>query len=418
MKVALVNTNRYLQPPVIPVGVEYLLAPLAGAGHDVSVCDLAFAEDPRGELISFLDAHGPDVIGFSVRNTDTVIYGSNKFFLDDAAALVETAGRHTGRPIVVGGSATACGREPLRRYLGADYLVAGPGEVAFPELLEALEAGATPSAVIDGWSRGIIPNVSHPRGVSFDYAPYLEGRNPAGIEFRKGCNWACSFCVERKTPILARTRDAVLSEAGDLAQTGAGMAFLCDCEVNTDLDTTNGFLAALAEKDLGLGWSGYFKLIPFDPLMARLASRAGFGSVTVWVNSWDLSSETAPYQASDVTRFLELCAAEGIKVAVDLLVGYPGESTSSIESAIDLLAALRPSTVGITRHIRLYEGLPVCDDAASAGARLLGQLEDNASRLKPVFCCSVDGDWLREKVSADPLFVMEGGTGTVNYQRI
>ena len=132
----------------------------------------------------------------------------------------------------------------------------------------------------------------------------------------------------------------------------------------------------------------------------------------------DLSGGDAPYGAREVTRFIELCKVEGTRVAVDLLVGYPGESDESIERAFALLAGARPATVGVTAHIRLYETTPAAADAARAGGRLVGAVEDNPSLLKPVFYSSVDPDWLKEKIGGDKRFVMEGESRTVNYQRI
>jgi hypothetical protein len=38
--------------------------------------------------------------------------------------------------------------------------------------------------------------------------------------------------------------------------------------------------------------------------------------------------------------------------------------------------------------------------------------------LKPVFYTNIDGDWLKERISGDALFVLEGTKETVNYERI
>ena len=47
MRVALVNPNRYLEPPVIPLGIEYLAHYLDREGHEVEVIGLAFTADPE-----------------------------------------------------------------------------------------------------------------------------------------------------------------------------------------------------------------------------------------------------------------------------------------------------------------------------------------------------------------------------------
>ena len=418
MDVALINTNRYLAPPVIPVGLEYLVAPLEAHGHRVEVCDLAFSEDPEGDLVSFLDGSPAGVIGFTVRNVDTAHFIENTFFLDEKSSFIKTAKEHTGLPTVAGGASSLCAAEALREYLGVDFLVAGPGEKAFPEVVDALSFGKKPAAVTDGWTSGIYPDLSHPRGRLIDYKRYLDGGNPAGLEFRKGCNWECRFCVERARPVLARDVPAVVREARSLVEAGCREAFICDSEVNLDLEDTNRFLGALADEALGLKWTGYFRPVPFDERMARLASASGCNSLTLSVNSWDLSGGESRYGTSDVKRFCRLCTEAGIKVAVDLLVGYPGEDRGSVETALEVLSGVEASTVGVNPFIRLYETIPAREDAVVGGSgSLLGETRDNPSMLKPVYYSGIDAQWLEGLLSTDDRFILETG-GTVNYERV
>ena len=420
MKLALINTNRYLSPPVIPIGLEYLVSPLESAGHSVSILDLSFSENPPGDIAAFLDSSKPDVIGFSVRNVDTSVFGNDLFFLEDVKRLIAAAKEHSRVPTVAGGSATLCSQEPLRQYLGVDHLVCGPGEKAFPELLDAIESGKEAPRITDGWVSGIIPGLTHRRAALLDYGPYLEGGNPAGFEFRKGCDWECPFCVERKRKVLAREIPAVIKEATALKEAGVEKVFICDSEVNADLDRTNSLLEALAREELGIEWTGYFRPAPFDREMARHAAASGCRMLTLSVNSWDLSRESSPYSASDVSRFCQLSKNEGIKVAVDLLVGYPGEGRDSVGGALEMLGESGPATVGVNPYIRLFEGTPISRIAAAgpAGGRLVGQTGDNPGMLKPVYYTNIDGEWLKERISGDELFVLEGTRETVNYERI
>jgi anaerobic magnesium-protoporphyrin IX monomethyl ester cyclase len=420
VKVALVNTNRYLSPPVIPIGLEYLVSPLESAGHSVDVCDLSFSENRQGDLAAFLGSSDPDVIGFSVRNVDTSVYGNNVFFLEDVKRLIASVKEHANVPTVAGGSSTLCSREPLREYLGVDYLLCGPGEKAFPELLNAVGAGREAPRVIDGWASGIDPGLVHKRATLVYYKPYLEGGNPAGLEFRKGCDWECPFCTERKRPVLAREIGAVVEEARALTEAGAGKIFICDSEVNADLDRTNSLFKAFVDEELDVEWTGYFRPAPFDRDMARLAASSGCRTLTLSVNSWDLSQEGSPYGAADVSLFCESFEDEGIRVAVDLLIGYPGEGRDSVERALELLRESGPATVGVNPYIRLFEGTPVSLIATTnpAGGRLVGRTADNPGMLKPVFYTNIDEEWLKERISGEALFVLEGTEETVNYQRI
>ena len=84
MRVALVNPNFYLEPPVIPLALEYLAHYLDREGHEIKVIDLSFAGDPAAALAEGLDSFDPQVAGFTLRNVDTSLYHDNVFLLDGA----------------------------------------------------------------------------------------------------------------------------------------------------------------------------------------------------------------------------------------------------------------------------------------------------------------------------------------------
>jgi radical SAM superfamily enzyme YgiQ (UPF0313 family) len=121
-----------------------------------------------------------------------------------------------------------------------------------------------------------------------------------------------------------------------------------------------------------------------------------------------------------VRKFLGLCGEAGVKVAVDLLVGYPGEGLSSVEEAVKLLAALGPETVAVNEYIRLYENTPAARLSLSPenAGFVVGETAGNSSMLKPVFFSCVERRWLSERISAEPNFVLADAERTVNYLRI
>ena len=52
--ILLVNPNRFRNPPVIPIGLEYLLTALEKYSHNVDILDLCFCESPEEELVKIL----------------------------------------------------------------------------------------------------------------------------------------------------------------------------------------------------------------------------------------------------------------------------------------------------------------------------------------------------------------------------
>jgi hypothetical protein len=108
-----------------------------------------------------------------------------------------------------------------------------------------------------------------------------------------------------------------------------------------------------------------------------------------------------------------------VPIGLEYLVS-PLEERDSVEKALELLRGSEPATVGVNPYIRLFEGMPVSHVATTspAGGRLVGQTGNNPGMLKPVFYTNIDGDWLKERISGDALFVLEGTKEKVNYERI
>src|SRR4030043_848297 len=87
-KVLLVNPNRYLSPPVPPIGLEYVAACLEKKGHKAEIIDLCFSKDLYKDIDDSVISFKPDLVGLTVRNVDTVLYHTNEFFLDDIKDIV------------------------------------------------------------------------------------------------------------------------------------------------------------------------------------------------------------------------------------------------------------------------------------------------------------------------------------------
>ncbi|MHA1372601.1 MAG: hypothetical protein ACTSRA_23135 [Promethearchaeota archaeon] len=64
MKILLVNPNRIQQPPVIPIGLEYIGSSLLDNGHGVEILDLCFEPEPSKKLANILEKMQFDAIGF------------------------------------------------------------------------------------------------------------------------------------------------------------------------------------------------------------------------------------------------------------------------------------------------------------------------------------------------------------------
>lgn len=416
MRIVLVNPNRYLEPPVIPLGIEYLAHYLDREGHRLKVVDLAFSSDPEQDLMEGLAEFEPDVVGFSLRNSDTCLYHDSVFFLDEAAGLVAACRKACGARVVVGGSGLLPGPREVADFLGSDFAVYGPGERALPALLSYLERGVSPPRIIDGWEHSFDRGEVPARGRWLDYRPYLEKRGVAGFNTQTGCAGDCRFCLEAGLPWRARDPVSVVREIEGAREAGCGDFHLCDSEFNQDLDTCKAFLGELAAADAGITWSLYMKPLPHDRTLFKMLAETGARSVTLSVDSD--SMRRGSYDLLDLQSFMVLAGREGVRVAVDLLVGFPGESPEALRDLMDFLRAAGPDTVGVNAWIRLYKYTPLGMELRENPPGR-GEIEgDDPDFLRPVFYHWLDLEGCRELIGGDPLFRVEGLERRSNYERL
>lgn len=425
MRLLLVNPNRYRRPATPPVGLEYLVAPLRRAGHEPHILDLCFAEDPAAALRHSLDELAPDVVGFTIRNVDTVLYHTNEFFLDEIAPLVRIA-RTAGVPVLVGGSGVATMPGEVRSYLGADCAVAGPAEAALPLMLNALAADRTdPPTLVNGWDAPPNPAERHPRGELLDYAPYLEANARFGFETQKGCASRCIFCTEAARPVLAREPDVVVDEIAALVELGATQLFCCDSEFNQTLAHCKAFLRTLAARSLPIDWTLYMKPRPHDAELFELMARTGCSSMSLSADTISLYGPRPTYTETDVASVVEFTQREGIKLAVDLTVGLPGEPDDAPRRAVELFRRHRPATVGVNAYLRLYPAATMTamvigdpDLRQHVEPRAREKTRDHDGFIHPVHYHHLDDSALERLIAGDPLFRVEGRDPGVNYQRL
>lgn len=416
MRVALVNPNRYLEPPVIPLGIEYVAYYLDREGHEVEVVDLAFSPDPLGRLREDLDAFDPHVVGISLRNVDSSLYYDNLFFLEEAVELVATCRASCEARVVAGGSALLAGPREVADFVGCDYAVYGPGERALPALLSYLERGADPPRIVNGWDYSFSRDEVPERGRWVDYSPYLRERGLAGFASQYGCRGECSFCLEAGLPWRPRSPEAVTGEIALLGEKGCCELHLCDCEFNQDMETAKELLRGMAERNPGVSWSLYMKPLPHDEGLFRMLARAGAESLTLSVNSRSLYR--GAYGLMDIQSFVELAARQGLKVAVDLLVGFPEEDRERLRDVFDFFRAVRPDTVGVSFRMRVFKYTELGMSLRSAPPPR-GELEgEDPDFIRPVYYGWLSLDECRELMGDDPLFRIEGLERRSNYERL
>jgi len=425
-----------MKPAIAPIGLDYLADALAAAGHTPRLLDLCFVEDFAADVERAARDTAPDLIGVTIRNTDDCYFSSQAFFLPEAKRVIELLRRASAAPIVLGGVGFSVAPTAALEYCGADFGIAGEGEVALLELVRALESGAGFADVSnlvyrDGHSirqnpqRPVNLAALPPRRRTFvDNPRYFREGGQAGFETKRGCAMACVYCADpvskgRSLRLLPPTQ--VVAELSALVEQGIDHFHACDSEFNLPPDHARAVCQAIIDAGLGerIRWYAYCSPAPFDEEMAALFQRAGGAGIDFGADSGAdpvLRSLGRHFTRADLARTAQLCRRHRLPFMYDLLIGGPGETRASLRQTIDLMRALEPDCVGLSLGVRVYDGTPVAGQLRAEGSlaqnpNLYGAKLDNPGLLKPVFYIAPDlGEgltaYVQELVAGDPRFFL------------
>jgi radical SAM superfamily enzyme YgiQ (UPF0313 family) len=370
----LINTNR-MQPPIAPIGLDYVAGAVRAAGHEVELVDLNLSEDADAALAEHFRRCQPDLVGLTFRNADDCFWPSGESFVPVLERDMAAVRRHTDAPLVLGGVGYSIFAPSLVARTGADFGIWGDGEGATVALLAEVRGrrrwDRVPGLVYrqDGslqvnppaWPQTL--QVPTERDVVENAAYFVRG-GQIGVETKRGCPRSCSYCADP----LAKGRTHRLREPSEVAREVASMAdrgwdvlHLCDAEFNLPPEHALAVCDALIERRLGerVRWYAYLAVVPFSDELAGRMRRAGCVGINFTSDSTHpamLSVYRQPHRREDITLAVARCRAQGITVMLDLLLGGPGETPETVAESIANIKAMEPDSVGAALGIRLYPG--------------------------------------------------------------
>jgi len=381
------------------------------------VLDLCFYDNPSEELVKALQSLRPDITGISIRQVDTALYRGNEFFLPEICDYVRLC-KKFGTPVVLGGSGFSIMPEKILGYTGAQYGIYGPGEQALVALMDELQQGAVSNRVSirNGYMALKANHRTTPRAHVVDPSRYLEHEGIFGFRTQYGCNETCFFCVEAGTPVLQRNPQAIGREIEQLVDRGAKQFHLCDAEFNISESHCIDVCRAIVDITGAIRWTLYMKPEPVSARLFHWLAASGATMITV-------SIDTLRYGPDNFARlepFFFFARDNGIKVMVDLSVGYPDEPLSVTVRMLDFLDSLPVYSVGVNSYFRVYPGTLLYEQILAKPHlqdRVLPGLPKD-DFLTPVFFCQISEQELRPLLAGRKKFRLEGFDMSTNYQRV
>ena len=420
LQILLINPNRILNPPVIPIGLEYLKTSLEKCEYKVEILDLCFEPKPIKTLNKFLEVNNVDIVGITIRNIDTSSFFTSNYILPKINEIVQFL-KNYNIPIVLGGPGFSAMPNEILEYLKADYGVIGPGETAFPRLLKLWQNKSLNKKLINGWKLDYDLDLIHYRGKSIKYKKYLSKGGIVGFETHKGCENKCPYCIESCKPISYKKVSHIISEIKYLVDQGYDHFHLCDSEFNSDLNFSINFCRELIKTNIPnlMKWALYMKPYPYNEEIFKLLHKSNAYLITLSVDSYKKIRDLNQYSNNDLAKIIKYCKKYRIKLAIDLLTGYPNESLKSIKDCILFFKKLRPEKVGITFKYRIYNHTPLAEllkNDKSLHSGLSRKYYSDEKFLKPIFYSQIESDFIENLIDGDSIFRISGLKPGVNYQ--
>lgn len=362
-----------LQQAYPPLGTLYAAAFTRNAGYEVSLFDTMFLQDAE-EISPVLKSEKPDVL---VIYDDGFNYLTKMCLTNMREAAFEMIGlaKKGGIQVIVSGSDAS---DQSEKYLdaGADYVLAGEGEITLLEVLNSMsESGDTKSDIpgtILKSSNGIIRNkkrevvreldtFSHPAWDLIDVKEYKSrwmkqhGYFSLNISTTRGCPFHCNWCAK---PIYGNrynvhSPDWVVEELKFLIATYGVSHFWMTDDI---FGLKPGWIPRFAELVKREKLQFRFKIQSRVDLLLEenaIALLAESGCDTIWVGAESGSQKildamdkgTKVEQIFTATRLMK---KHGIKPAFFLQFGYPGENADDIQATISMVKSLMPDDIGIS----------------------------------------------------------------------
>lgn len=371
MRILLITPNLCRDPyPVYPLGMSVIAGALTRAGHTVRQFD-ALVHGPE-TLPQTIRTFHPDLIGFSIRNLDTVNSRSpEKGFLDTALRMIACCRKETDVPILLGGSGYSLLPETILRLSGADWGIAGEGEEAILELVAELERGEKREPKIRMGRPGPQSGAVYPEDL---LAFYREETHILPIQTKRGCPYHCAYCtypaLEGRT-IRERGNDDVLDQLEELARNHSDtMFYFVDATFNDPAGEFRTFLKRMRERRLTLPFAAFLTpshLTESDITLMRtcgmIAAELGIDASTDETLRGLGKTFSFHDAAEKATRLLK----SGIGVTTNVMFGGPGETAETVRAGIRNLRSLEPVHTLVFSGIRLFPNTPLYETARREG---------------------------------------------------
>lgn len=367
-------------------GIAAMSAELRRLGVDHRVFDLNHPRTSPGRFVQEVRRYRPDLVGLKFFDTGYL----------EVESLCETL--RTEIPsvrIVAAGPHPTLFREAILDSSDCfDLVVAGEGEPVLPALLEWVARGGAPEAVpsaifrrpdgsIQENARRLVDDLDALAFPAWDVFPLEDYLPVAMLSTYRGCPYTCAFCAHNHAwgydprdrgyrPILRKRSIASVRQEVDEAMSTHGLRLFGFCDSIPNRELTLGFARHLEGLPAPRLWTSFGYVGQFASEELGILARSGCVALWYGIESGcpELRARIGKrFSNDDVLSEFAAARSHGILPIPGFVVGFPGETTETLQRTHDLVAALASPVTVISPYI-LDPGTPVSLDPRRFGVEM------------------------------------------------
>jgi len=362
-----------MQPPIAPIGLDYIAGSLQASGIQAEVLDLCLTDKPNEILKSYFANNNPELVAMTFRNIDDCFWPSAQWFVPQLNNFIEKIRIASNSPIVIGGIGFSILPKQILQYTGADYGIRGDGEQALVQLAQQLRGSCELEKVPgllwqeQGQIRENKPSWPDELKLpvnrdAIDNKTYFQRGGQIGLETKRGCNRKCIYCADplaKGNKLRLRKPEDIADEVECLLNQSINVFHLCDAEFNIPISHAKAVCQEFIRHGFGekIKWYTYMAVTPFDEELIKLMKKAGCSGIDFTGDSAStlmLQTYRQPHVKEDLARAVGLCKENKIKIMVDLLLGSPGETKEILAETIGFMKQIGPDCIGAGLGVRIY----------------------------------------------------------------
>jgi p-methyltransferase len=245
--------------------------------------------------------------------------------------------------------------------MGADgYIRESQGERTLLELVRAIAAPQSEQRIQE------VPNLYYRSGPGYAFTRTSPEANPldeCAIDWRafdpaelgptvqtrtaRSCAFNCAFCdyPVRAGALSTASMDVVEQEMRSIASLGIRNVVFIDDTFNVPLPRFREFCKMMIRADLGISWYSYFRSSNARDDAWDLAAASGCAGVFLGIESGDdeiLANMDKRAKSERYLHGVQELQARDILTFASLIVGFPGETSASVQRTIDFINLASP----------------------------------------------------------------------------